>query len=404
MTREELHKSIGEVLYIEDFGIIDTLLASVIANSQMIGDPVWLTLIGPSSGGKSQLIRPIAKSNPKLFLQVDDMTANTFISGTAGEDSLIFRIKGSGIISMDDLTVLFSKNSEDRAAILSQFRMIYDGRLAKATGANKGKLMEWTGHAGMLAGSTPAIYRHFSEVSDMGERFINYRMRTVDEEKITDFVMNNPVPAKQLDLLLIDSYTEYIASILSSDRLSSVPELDAESMKIIKNAARVGTKMRTPVMFDDRDKFVSEIPVQEVSIRVMKQLIYLANAFMIMHYVETGEDKLPRHYINCLEWVAYSLSDDKRRLYAKAVLALEYAQKEVSIRNIAAYTGLPQAAVERQLPVLTAIGVLEMSEREQGKKETRTWRFKDLAVKDFAYRLDTPEGIDPTLFDNEEEL
>ena len=38
MNRQELHAELAKVLYIEDFNLVDTLLATVLANFKMIGD------------------------------------------------------------------------------------------------------------------------------------------------------------------------------------------------------------------------------------------------------------------------------------------------------------------------------------------------------------------------------
>jgi hypothetical protein len=410
MTRHELHNELKKVLYIEDTNLVDTMLASVIANSQKIGDPVWLTIIGPSSGGKSQYIRPLAKANPELFLQIDDLTANTFISGNGENQSLIFKIKkgASGIISMDDLTVLFSKNSEDRNAILAQFRMIYDGRMTKASGKSGGQGITWEGHAGMIAGSTPAIYRHFSEVADMGERFINYRMKAMDEDKAVEFVMSNNFAARDMDEKLKLAYGKYFSEIMPKVDPTKI-EVDDETMQAILNISKAGTRLRTPVITDDREHFVSEFPVSEMPFRVMKQLTNVAKAFTVMHHAETGETVLPSDLRTAIEWIGYSLADDKRRAYFNAVLALEESYItgttktfKATARNIAAYTGLHHTAVERGMSVLSAIGVVKLNEAEH-ENQAKSWSIADTNLRDIVKRIDPPKKVEQDDYETDEE-
>lgn len=402
MTRQDLHNELSKILYIEDYNLVDTMLASVLANSQKIGDPVWLTVIGPSSGGKSQYIRPLAKANPGLFLQIDDLTSNTLISGNGAAQSLIFKIKDVGILSLDDLTVLMSKNAEDRNAILSQFRMIYDGRMTKASGKSGGEGITWEGHAGMIAGATPAIYRFFADVADMGERFINYRMKDIDEDKAVDFVMANNLSAKEMDEKIKHMYAQYFNFIMPKIKETNIP-VDDKTMAAIINISKAGTRLRTPVTTDDREHFVSEFPISEMPFRAMKQLTNIAKAFMVMHYTETGEEELPEDLRTAIEWIGYSLANDKRRAYFNAVIGLEGKYMKATARNISAYTGLHHTAVERGMNVLSAIGVVQMNEDPDGERKVRYWTAADTNLKEIVKRIDPPKEIVKEDYENEEE-
>lgn len=399
MTRQDLHNELSQVLYIEDFAMVDTLLASVLANAKGMGDPVWLTLIGPSSGGKSQLIRPLSIANPSLFLQLDDLTSNTLISGNGEKDSLIFRIKERGIITIDDFTVLASKSAEDRNAILGQFRMIYDGRMTKASGKSGGEGITWKGHAGMIAGSTPQIYKLFADVADMGERFIYYRMKGMDENKAVDFVMNTGLSAKETDDKLADIFGRYFAANMDRIEENQNIELDPKTEQAIVNIAKAGTRLRTPVITDDREHFVSEFPISEMPFRVMKQLKNIATAMTAMHKAETGEDALPDDLREAVEWLGYSLADDKRREYFKAIMATEstfvqgsHKRYKATARNIASYSGMHHTVVERSMSVLSAIGVVKLNVAEHDN-EAKSWTITDNNLKEIVGRIDPPKVI-----------
>lgn len=405
MNRQDLHAELSKVLYIEDTNLVDTMLASVFANSQKIGDPVWLTIIGPSSGGKSQFIRPLSKANPGLFMQVDDLTSNTLISGNGKHDSLIFKIKETGIITMDDLTVLMSKSPEDRNSILSQFRMIYDGRMTKASGKSGGEGITWTGHAGMIAGSTPSIYRFFEDVADMGERFISYRMKDMDEDKAVAYVMANNISAKVMDERIKEIYGQYFAAIMPKIQEVGVDniQVDEKTMQSIINISKAGTRLRTPVKVDEREHFVSEFPVAELPFRAMKQLTNIAKSFAVMHFAETGEWELPDDLRTAIEWVGYSLANDKRRAYFNAILGLEAQMLKPTARNIAAYTGLHHTAVERGMSVLSAIGVVKLNEAK-ADNEAKMWTVADYNLKEIVKRIDPPKVVNEEDYQDEESI
>ena len=136
MNLIDLKKQIQEYQYFEDTDIIDISLATILANRLQLGDAIWLIIIGPSSGGKSQILRPLALTDTKYLHRVDDLTENTLLSGMNlgkgnGQPSLLHRIGDKGMLVISDLTVLFSKSAESRGTILSQFRMLYDGEMTK---------------------------------------------------------------------------------------------------------------------------------------------------------------------------------------------------------------------------------------------------------------------------------
>jgi hypothetical protein len=358
-----------------------------------MGDPVWLTLIGPSSGGKSQIIRPFAKAAPDIIHRVDDMTANTLISGTRGlEGSLLGKIGDFGIISMDDLTVLFSKSPEERGAILSQFRMLYDGRFSKSSGGNK-ELAPWEGFCGMIAGSTPQIYRVFNDVADMGERFVIYRMRPFDKRKALQHINNNPVPTRELDVKLGEILKEYISGVMGGGLDPEMLELDDWVEEEIAMYAEHCSFLRTSVHLDERSGLVDEFPEPEMPMRVMKQLIPLAKSLQVAQ-----QAKLTKDSIIPLLWVAYSLSNDKRRAYLRTVVGLDLYGKEISSRTVSAVTGLHSEITKKGLDQLQALNIIELSKEDGNHK---VWNLVHRGLRDVVMRVDPPaasiEGISDRL-------
>jgi len=379
MTRKELHNRIGELLYIEDYGQIDIILASVVANSLKIGDPVWLTLIGPSSGGKSQIIRPFAKGH-ELIHQIDDLTPNSLISGNKKfEETFLGQMGPHGILSMDDLTVLFSKNQEQRSEILSQFRMLYDGRFTKMSGSLKDASV-WEGYMGMIAGSTPSIYKYFSEVADMGERFISYRMKDYDINKAVEFVTKSNKTSQELNEELRALLSEYLSGVLPL--ITEAPTLPESVMVQIQETSKLCTWMRTPVHINDRTEQVDEFPIKEMPFRVMKQLTAIAKAMYAMELVEDPEAmELSVDLKETLDWCGYSLANDKRRAYLRYMVGISDAQGHINNTNVSICTGLPEATVGKGIQQLQALDIVR-------SKGDGNWALCDIQINQLVRRLD----------------
>lgn len=360
MKLAELKKEIQKYQYFEDTDIIDVTLASVIAGRMKIGDPIWLILIGPSSSGKSQILRPVSLTDTTFIHRVDDLTENTFLSAMAGDDkSLLNRIGTHGIIVISDLTVLFSKANESRSTILSQFRMIYDGKMTKFSG-NKDEPIEWEGYLNIIAGSTPSIYAGFEEVADMGERFIYYRMKPFDAKRATEVSMKRGLFGHELDRKLAEMYAEYIKEAVqgSRDDLDKIVLSDEINERILR-IAMFAEKVRTTQHTDWRGT-INRIPVPAMPMRVALQLTAMAKALAVIRFHETGSYDLGEADARIIEWCGYSLANEEKRTVLKILASMEFG-RELNTSTMADRVGLDTHIVSVTLQNLAAVGVLTRS-------------------------------------------
>lgn len=364
---KELKEHVQKYMYLEDTDVLDVALASVVATRLKLGDPVWLLIIGESSGGKSQIIRPITLTDEKYLHSVDDITENTFLSGTLKEKSFLHRVGTTGILSMNDMTVLFSKNSEARSAILSQLRMIYDGKLVKMVGTSE-KPIVWKGQLGIIGGCTPMAYKFFEEFADMGERFIYYRMRANDPIKATKMALQRPVFGKALDTVLSDAYAEYIMSVCTSHADTVIPELEEAIVDKLIDVAALCCMLRAPTNYDPYEREVVDIPTPEMPMRVTLQLKTMLNALRVMRHHETGEWDVTAEMMHTIRWTAFSLASEKKR----AILACLTDGREVANTNIANTIGLSDKMTKVALSSLSAVGVVE----KIGTDAKPVWKIK----------------------------
>jgi len=374
MNFKELEDKVAEHLYGEDSGMLRIALASLIATRLKVADPVWLIIIGPPSSGKSQVLRPLALTDAKFIHRVDDVTENTFLSGAktgkeGGEVSFLKKIGSHGMIVISDFTVIFSKNSESRSAILSQFRMIYDGEMVKHVG-NSPIPIEWKGSLGVLAGSTPSIYTHFEEVADMGERFIYYRMKSYDTEKATRLSLGRKTFGKDLDDKLSGMYAEYIKDCVKGCKDIGPIEVSEPVKERILQIAMFAAKLRTPAHYDKYIGQIDRVPVSEMPMRVALQLSAIAKGLMAMCHQDREDTVLDEKDISYIEWCAYSLANEERRACLRALAGVSW-ETAMGTGDVADKIGLSTDVTRLHLQHLAAIGILERS----GGGDSLAWKF-----------------------------
>lgn len=356
MTLQEIKNQVREYYYMEDDNIIDVSLACIIANRLQLGEPVWLIIIGASSGGKSQILRPLSMTDTKYLHRVDDITENTFLSGSLAkggkEVSLLKRIGPAGMIAISDLTILFSRNAESRNAILSQFRMLYDGEMSKFVG-NQDKPVTWKGYLGVIAGGTPSIYSNFEEVADMGERFMYYRMKPYNEREATRLALGRDLYGKDLDAKLADLYADYIKNIVVEHKDKKV-DLTTEQVEHIIEVAMLAEKIRTVVKTDKFTKEIERIPSTAMPMRTALQLMNVAKALSCMRGCA-----LDANDMDIITWMGLSMANEEKRAVLKILDSFDTDWSETQV--IADKIGLDTKVIRNVLQNLASTKVVERS-------------------------------------------
>ena len=266
-------------LHIEDPSTIWTMAAAKISH-KLQGDPVWIMIIGPSSDGKSEMLRMFTQPGE---LTVDDLTSHTFVSGYTSKktDHLPqFAEKlANRIWYIYDLSIMLSKPADERSVILSQLRMIYDGKLEKNFG-NKLSLNIATPNNTLICGSTPAIDSTILEDQLLGTRFLTWRthtgdrfniMRKIDDNEDNFFAMR---PALKI---IVENLMENI-TILDY----KMNELENQNIQLLANQT---TLLRTSVSLD-RNKELRDIAYPEAPGRLYRQMKKLYKSYRILGLTE----------------------------------------------------------------------------------------------------------------------
>ena len=211
---------------------------------------------------------------------------------------------------MKDFTTVLDMRLEFQREILSQLREIYDGYFKKRWGTKK--TFEWQGKMGFLAGVTDVIYRRHKVISQMGERWVYYRIENDSplERAKQAFRMAGKEDAIRAEIKM--GFHDFLTSLPRHNR-----PLEDES-KLEETFAALATLVtvaRTPVQRDGVNKIILNKPSPEGPFRFVKQMLKIARALCRVHQTEvmtdavykviikTSVDSIPTMRWKVLEWL-----------------------------------------------------------------------------------------------------
>lgn len=142
------------------------------------GDPLWMYLVSPPSGGKSTICDLLC-SDEIHSTPMDSLTG--IVSGDRKGKHLVPMMQGKCVVVKDG-TLLLESNPLQLASVFGELRSIYDGSLVKHF--RNGVSASFSNISfGMIIGITERIYA--INMSSLGERFLHCRLETSREmEKV----------------------------------------------------------------------------------------------------------------------------------------------------------------------------------------------------------------------------
>lgn len=324
---------------------IDVALATVVAN-RMDGDPLWLFLVAPPSGGKTEIIRAL-DDVPDVY-PLSSLTAQTFASGferRGVETSLLPKISGK-TLTMKDFGTVLTMYREKKAEILAQLREIYDGSFRKEWG--NGKTFTWTGKVGLLAGVTGIIDREYGLNQVLGERFLLYRVKSAPARDLARRAMAQRQREADQRRALRHVVAAFLASVAATP-----PPIPAPLVEAIAALAEFTALARSPVLLDPRGE-IDYIPAPEGPGRLAKQLALLAQALAAMRSEpEVGVAS----YLTVFQ-VAQDTLPAQRRVMLEALLDPDRFGPATTT-DVAEATRYPTTTARRYLQELAAIRLVE---------------------------------------------
>ena len=169
----EIQDYYNSYLNLGDGYLIDLVLATRISIDT--DEPLWICIQGPSSSGKTEVLRMLNKDPECHFLY--DLTGVSLFSGSNGaRGGYIPREVGEkDLLVFPDFTTVMSKAKHILESIMSQLRVTFDGDASRITGMDTNRIEPWSGNVGGLLAVTDEIEKFKKRASSVGERFLYYR-------------------------------------------------------------------------------------------------------------------------------------------------------------------------------------------------------------------------------------
>jgi hypothetical protein len=366
MTLSELETIVRKHMLLADARIIKLLPAFVMAARLPINPP-WLFIVGPPSGGKSQMLKSL--EGCRGMFKIDDLTATTFISGMPNRNgestSLLERLVPNSILLFKDWTTIISKEGESQSIVIGQMRKIYDGDISKSYGNTK--QVNWVGKLSVLAGVTEKIHSSMEMFADMGERFLMFDFAQLDSIQGRKDVGRRAADNMDDSIAIGEmkpAFTDFIDNLKIPETL---PVVDETTKEQIIDLAEFVTRARTPVL---REKYNKEKPIIQVykperTPRFIKQVLGLAMGLQVVNGGPLTD--YDRHILSS---IALDSIQNIRRLCLKALT--EYDQVETAA--LAVHLGYPTESLKMHLQNLATLNVVEFRKSRHGKDR---WRLLD---------------------------
>lgn len=381
ITFAEYEAAMRKWMLVADVAVLKLLPALYIANALPGRDAVWVMVIGPSGGGKTELLGSLL--DMPLMYPISLLTPNTFLSGFPGkgDTSLLPKLTGK-IMIFKDWTSILSMNKDARNEIMGQLREIYDGHMKKPFG--NGRVAEWSGKVGLIAGVTGAIDIAQQMHTTLGERFIHYRIEMPDRLDAARRCLQNGKDVERMRKEMKDAMYAFMKGM---DTATEVPDLPEEAKESLVRVANLATMARSGVIRDfGMKKEVMYVPSAEMPTRIVQQLSTIATALMIV-----GGGKFdPVVDGNILTKIALDSIPQTNRM----VMEVMANRSMMPTSKIATRLGYPTGPIKMYLENLALLGVCtrHKADEVEGEGNADKWEmkqeFKDIICAALGYVKD----------------
>ena len=357
----DLQERITSFLLLKDPDVLPVILGARAAH-RFGGTPVWLLLVAPPSGSKTELILALRRMPDTYFLS--ELTARTFASGleTHGADPSLLARLHEEVLLLKDFTTVLEMHHDERQAILAQLREIYDGRYDKTWGT--GKELHWEGRLGLIAGVTPIIDKYQGVLAVLGERFVMLRVEQPDRQEMATKALDNADHETQKRQELAALVQGFMASLPATP-----PPVPPALRTQLAQMADFVTRCRSGVVRDGYRRELEYAPEPEMPARLAKQFFELLRGVALVcgHEEATQEDydRIARVALDCIP--------ASRRTVLRIVATLTAMEAgALATTQVAQTVQYSTAAVRRALEDLQALGILHVTKGGQGVADK--WR------------------------------
>ena len=301
MRRKPVVREITDAFFrwlsLPNYDTVEIVAATVIAN-RLPGEPLWLALVGPSSSGKTEVVRALDGMNRVHML--DKIGPATWVSGfkpseakrkrrrvrpnggTGGSDAptygLLTRMMDGKphIVIVKDFSSVLGKRKEVKSEVLSDLRQVYDGKYYAPFG--NGVCIEWTGKVGMIVCSTGEYDQQVSDLASFGERFCIWRAPPGDPVQVAERSGRNSERADEMRADLAGAMGKLDGVKLPRGDVA----LSLDARTHVSRLTAFVALCRTPVPRDPYTRAIITIPEPEGTGRLSAQLHQLMRGLVVL--------------------------------------------------------------------------------------------------------------------------
>lgn len=282
----ELHSVFKKWLQLKNCDMLDVMMGTMLA-VQLQGDPLWMLLVAPPAGSKSETIMPASawwRCMPMSTISSKALISGFQIAG-GGDPSVLAKLEGKkSILMVKDLTPMLQASGEERDEVFSILRDAYDGSITKFFGNNVTRSYDNL-HFSIIAGVTPVI-DSFDNTA-MGERFLKFRSekytrRWDDVDKARRAILNSGFE----DDMRKELRDACVACLQRPFLESRIPNPSIDFVGLISQISTVVAYARAVAPVKEGTELQTMEPVIEVPTRIAKQLTKLAKGLALHYEIE----------------------------------------------------------------------------------------------------------------------
>lgn len=349
-----------EWLHLPDAGAVYATLATVAANRVAELDPLWLLVVGPSGGGKTETLAAVGGLAD--VHQAATLTEAALLSGTSRKEKaasakggLLRELGDFGVLMLKDFGSVLSMHRDARAAVLAALREIYDGSWTRHVGTDGGQVLSWNGKMGLVAGATPAIDQHHAVLAQLGERFVFYRLQIGDAAAQARRSLRHQGRERQMRAAL----REAVCGLFATIDLSELPPVDGGDEDRLVALSTLVARARSAVIRDSYRRELELVPDAEAPGRLIGALGRMLTGLRL---IGADDETAWRIVAKCgLD----SMPATRRQALEYLIDSGEAAPTTV----IATTLGLPNPSARRVLEDLAAHGLVARESQGQGKPD-----------------------------------
>jgi hypothetical protein len=342
--------------------------AAVVANLAD-GDPVWFLLVGPPSGGKTEILQSI--SGLDYIVPAATISEAALLSGTSARErardatgGLLRQVGDFGILLAKDFTSVLSQNKDTAKSAMSAMREVYDGSWHRPVGTDGGKVLHWSGKCGFIGGVTPSYDRYSAIVNALGDRYLLLRLPDVDAAKQAAAALAQAEHEKQMRAELATAMCGLIAGTDPSRVHSPLDEQEAANLVRL---ASFTARARTCVERDGYSGDLLVMPQPEGPARLVKALRRLYGALRAL-----GADDETRWRV--LTRIAGDCAPSIRLPITRELLDSPDPQRTSAI---AAGVGMVTKTTHRVLDDLALLGIADRTKKTNADNSPDLWAASD---------------------------